>query len=418
MTKPTITRAELLRRAEETAAAQGVEVTDRPGPIPDGAGLSPSASVRTLKEVVAIFSRWLHLEDPGPLLAILGSLAANLLPGDPVWLLVVGPPGSGKTEMLQACARVPRTHLAGTMTEGALLSGSPKREQAKDATGGLLRKVGDHGIIICKDLGSILSMHREARGQVLAALRECYDGSWTRLLGTDGGRTLSWSGKLGLLAGSTPVIDRHHAAMASLGERFTTYRLEATDDEALTRRALEHTGAEPQMREELAASVAGLFAGLDLREVEHRTEEENTRLIRLSALVVRARSAVERDSYTRDIELVPASEAPTRLAVTLERLRAGLRVIGVSRAEAWRIVTKAALDSIPEPRRQVLDLLADGEERRTAEVADDLDLPTQTARRALEDLQVHKVLAKERHSGNQGDAWMVTPWAAERYESP
>ena len=30
-----------------------------------------------------------------------------------------------------------------------------------------------------QDFGSVLSMHREARAAVLAALREVYDGSWT-----------------------------------------------------------------------------------------------------------------------------------------------------------------------------------------------------------------------------------------------
>mgnify|MGYP003466777145 CR=1 FL=1 len=39
-----------------------------------------------------------------------------------------------------------------------------------------------------KDFGSILSMHRDARGAVLAALREIYDGSWSRSIGVDGGR--------------------------------------------------------------------------------------------------------------------------------------------------------------------------------------------------------------------------------------
>ena len=37
-------------------------------------------------------------------------------------------------------------------------------------------------------------MNRDTRAEVLAALREVYDGRWSRNVGTDGGRTLDWTG--------------------------------------------------------------------------------------------------------------------------------------------------------------------------------------------------------------------------------
>jgi hypothetical protein len=126
------------------------------------------------------------------LVAVLATVAANRLDGDPVWLVVVGAPGSGKSEVIAALGALADVHPAATLTEGALLSGAAKRDRAKDARGGLLREVGDFGILTCKDFGSVLSMHREGRGQVLAALREVYDGAWTRHVGTDGGRMLHW----------------------------------------------------------------------------------------------------------------------------------------------------------------------------------------------------------------------------------
>ena len=161
-----------------------------------------------------------------------------------MWLLVVGPPGGGKSEQLQGAAGLPDVHPAATITEAALLSGSPKREHAEGAKGGLLRQIGDFGIILCKDFGSVLSMHRDGRAQVLAALREVYDGSWTRHVGTDGGKTLHWEGKVGLIAGVTPTIDRHHAVMGAMGERFILFRLPEVDADEQARRALEHAGRE------------------------------------------------------------------------------------------------------------------------------------------------------------------------------
>ena len=50
---------------------------------------------------------------------------------------------------------------------------------AKDATGGPLRKMGERGVLVIKDVTSLLGMDRSLRGQVLDALRECYDGRWS-----------------------------------------------------------------------------------------------------------------------------------------------------------------------------------------------------------------------------------------------
>ena len=53
----------------------------------------------------------------------------------------------------------------------------------------------------------MLSMHAETRAETLAALREVYDGAWTRHLGSAGGKTLSWKGKVVVIFAATEVID-------------------------------------------------------------------------------------------------------------------------------------------------------------------------------------------------------------------
>src|SRR5262249_14695329 len=115
---------------------------------------------------------------------------------------------------------------------------------------------------VLKDLGSVLSMHPETKAEVLAALREIYDGSWTRHLGTDGGKTLSWKGKVGLVFAATGVIDSHHGVIVAMGDRFLFSRLAPAQGQAQFTRALQHAGATTkQMRKELAEAVAQLFAG-------------------------------------------------------------------------------------------------------------------------------------------------------------
>lgn len=367
-----------------------------------------------LEEARDVFRRWLHLPDAGVLDFVLGTVAANRLPdSDPVWGLVISPPGGGKSEVLNAISHLADAHPAGTLTEASLLSGTPKKERDAAAKGGLLRAIGDHGIIVCKDFGSVLSMNRDARAGVLAALREVFDGSWTRHVGTDGGRTLSWSGKVGFVGGCTPTIDRHHAVMGAMGERFTLYRLPAVDSDLQARAALAHAGRERAMREELAAAAQAALETLG--DPEPRNPDETDQLIALATFVVRARSAVERDGYSREIELVPGAEAPTRLINGLDRLLAGLDAIGCDRNQAFATVTKAALDSIPALRLGCLRSLEQYGTLDTNQAATAVSYPASTTRRALEELHAHGLVTCRAREGKGGaHEWQLADFAAAR----
>jgi hypothetical protein len=52
----------------------------------------------TLDTVIETFREWLDLPDAGFIEVLLATYAANQIPGDPVWLLAVGPSSGGKTD--------------------------------------------------------------------------------------------------------------------------------------------------------------------------------------------------------------------------------------------------------------------------------------------------------------------------------
>ena len=237
--------------------------TDAEESVPSGVELSPQ-----LANVVAVAQRLLHMPDAEPFLVVLGAAAANIMPGAPVWLMVVGPPSGGKTVLLMPLDSMDHVFAVATLTEAALLSGTAATEVTADATGGLLKEMGAGGIILIKDFTSILSMQRDTRQAILAAFRELHDGKWTRRLGVDGGKTLSWEGKLGIIAACTEVIDMHHGVMAAMGERFVMYRLRPDEahDEARTRQAIDRAGTEIATQDELSDAVARFVASLVLPE--------------------------------------------------------------------------------------------------------------------------------------------------------
>jgi DeoR-like helix-turn-helix domain len=391
---------------------------------PELAGLVASdiAAPTPLDELLAAFHRWLFLPDPGLIYALLGTVAANRMAGDPVWLMLVGASSSGKTEGLLSLARLPHVHIRSVITESGLLSGTPTKEKAADARGGLLREIGEFGYLILKDFTSILSMHRDARAAILAALREIYDGHWSRNLGVDGGRTLTWRGKLALLAGCTATIDTHHAVIGTMGERFVFYRLPqltAEQEQEQARRALATTGQEAIMRAELASAVETLFSTLELPQAPPCVSDaEQTQLITLATLAARCRSPVEREGYSHEIQLIPPGEAPSRLVRILVRLFTGMMAVGISRDRAWHALVKVALDCMPALRRAVLEQLLHAEgPLETTTLAAQLGYPTQTTRRSLEDLAAHHVVTRHPAGKGKADRWALSEWARQQYQA-
>ena len=327
-----------------------------------GTASAPSAALGPLpnspiEKTLQVFEHWLIVSRT-PIYAMLGTVAANLLPGEPTWLGLIAPPSSAKTELINALVGLPFVVSASTLTPAGLLSGTPRRQQARGAKGGLLKQVSNPGVLCLKDFTSILTMRPDAKAEILGVLREVYDGHYVRRLGTDGGRELEWKGKLGLIFACTTVIDTHYSVENALGNRFLLSRLSQPDRTQFAR-ALKHTGASlAVMRRELADSVARLFAiprpDPQLLDPEG---DEFRRLDRVVGLVVRLRGAVERDRYKRDILSFHGAEGPARIGLALERLLAGLDTLGVDRAIALDVVELVALDSVSPIRREAYEYL-------------------------------------------------------------
>src|SRR5262249_37370450 len=139
-------------------------------------------------------------------------------------------------------------------------------------------------------------------------------------------------------------------------------------------------------------------------------EQEFQRLDRVVSLVVKLRGAVERDRQSREIEAIYGAEGTARLGLTLNGLLAGLDCLGVDRKVALNFVASVAMDWVPPLRRSAYDHLRGlACHAETPAVAKALGLPTNTVRRALEELAAYRLV--ERVIGGQGksDLWSALP---------
>lgn len=371
-------------------------------------------------DALATFQRWLPMDDTAPVLAVAATIVANLADGDPVWLLIVGPPSGGKTEILSSCAGLPYMVPAATLSEAALLSGTSKRERAADATGGLMRQIGDFGILLAKDFTSVLAQNRDTAKAAMAAMREIYDGKWDRPTGADGGRVLHWSGKCGFVGGVTPSYDRYGSIVNTLGDRYMLLRLPNVDAAKQARAALAQAQHEKRMRAELATAMTGLIASADKSLIHTElTEDETMALVTLASFAATARTAIERDGYTGELLVMPQPEGPARLIKAMRRIYGALGALDVDDDTRWQVIVRIALDCAPALRvpvmRQLIentDVLGGAEPQRTAAIAEKVGMVTKTASRVLDDLTLLGIAERSKSSAanNSADMWSASDW--------
>jgi len=354
----------------------------------------------------------MFLPDPGVVLVVLATVVANRMAGDPVWLLVIGPPSSGKTQTVDALSDLPDVHPITTTTKAGLLTGTT----AKGGTGGLLRELGDRGVLVVKDFTTMLSEHSSTRSEVFGILREVHDGSVVRTVGSKGGQRIVWRGHAGAIACGTEAVDSMD--MAALGERWMRYRLPAmTDSDRMITGlvAIENIDHQEEYRTQRRKVVTKFFSTLHLPErLPSLSDDEQHRLITLADLATRCRSAVVRESWRRDvIEQVPQPEETPRLLTALGQISGALSIIGATDAERWRLLVKCALDGMHSLRRKVLDVLVAADcDLATATVAGRCRLPPTSTRRHLEDLTALGVLDL---IGDDPERWATSAGTRERW---
>jgi predicted transcriptional regulator len=367
--------------------------------IASAPGWPPVEPRVTLDDAHDAFCRWLGPEyDMHVLDVVLTAAASEQLAGDPVWALVVAGAGAGKTETVSALEGAGAIVVSMISSPGALLSGTSERTRARDATGGLLRRImepGQRGLLVIKDLTTILTMDKTTKMTVVGAFREIYDGKWSREIGTDGGRVLEWRGRIVVVGATTTEWDTAHEVLAACGDRFLLVRIDTTlGRRAAFRQARQNLGHEVEMRQELCTVVGRLLQTVDPNPDVVLTAEEEDDLYELSNVLTWARSSVRRD-YRDDVISPHSPEQPPRVGKQLFQLIRSAVALGMSRRRAMNLAARCAHDSINPTRLALLQDLQDHPQTNIAKLARRVALPYMTAKRNLEALWTLGLASRE-----------------------
>ncbi len=105
-------------------------MTTTPELLPRDALPAPRAESGPWDSLQAVLLAHYHEPDLEAVRVLFAAVAAHRLPGQPVWLMLVAPPGSCKTELLEALGGLPTVHLVDRLTPNSFLSGQVARARA------------------------------------------------------------------------------------------------------------------------------------------------------------------------------------------------------------------------------------------------------------------------------------------------
>lgn len=377
----------------------------------------------SLSDLKKIIGKWLKLENEDVVDVIMATYVANRLDAEPAWLILIGSPSSAKTELLRGFDSHDKAYFLSSLTPSTLVSGQKRKAGSPDPS--LLPKLSGK-MLILKDFTSILSMRHEIRTEILAQLRECYDGSYSKTFGNN--IEFNWTGRFGLLGACTPVYDNYHGVIATMGERFLLYRIGAGDGEEMGLRAISFVGQESQMRKEIRNAVHRFTAQFD--ELKSwpikQSEVINSMIVNLACFCAYARTPVERDYRNQEVTYMPTPEGTPRLAKQFMQMAIALAYVhGKSEidVECFETVKKIGRDLVPTMRIKVIEYLWNERaieimmnHRKTGEIAERTKLTQRSVVRNCEDLMLVGMLNRKREGDNSPYECQLTDKVAKYIE--
>ena len=139
-----------------------------------------TVSCPTLEELHELFKKWLYLEpqDTEFIEVTIAALLDREIPGDPVWLYAIAPPGGVKSELLRTFRVYPKAYTLDTLTPSTFVSGKAEKNKETDEyepIAGILQDL-DGKTVVVKDFTTILNSSKEAKTEIYGQLRSIYDG--------------------------------------------------------------------------------------------------------------------------------------------------------------------------------------------------------------------------------------------------
>lgn len=343
--------------------------------------------------LVTYLNQWWYKPDTEALrIALSCYVAHHYIQDDPVWLFLIGVPGSGKTSIgIRSLSFLPSTHSESKVGANTFISGFGDDNGLLQM---LTKKHGGSGVVLFSDFSVFLSLRPDVRDELISEMRAIYDGNHCRHLGNKG--IVHWKGKVTMVAACTPALESYWALTRSLGERFMYVRWgggKVADLNTISDYAVKQIGHESEIKDGLEKRLLHLVNPDNLQTVDGAIDWESTGLRDLATLVAKLRVTIQRETLgsKRQIVSIDTPEFPTRIMKSLAQIARGSATI--ARRDTigdvdLKLARRVALDTLPTNRAKVVRaLVRDLEyEGRSNKLLQSTGIPKVTFYRTIEDL--------------------------------
>lgn len=378
----------------------------------------PKIQRTSFRSVLKDFKAKLHFNKDmeQSLLITLATVISNRIPGDPLWIYVVGPPGCGKSMMLQSFQHAQNCMFRSKLTATSLVSGM-RQDDGSDPS--LLAQL-DECTLLIKDFTAVKSMPLVVQENLYGILRDAYDGNVLVEYGNGVKRNYP-KVHFSIVAGITDVV--HGDNRAALGERFLKVEVipsdKEYDQEAQIRASLgnmiANVRAEDGLKDSIEAFIYHLNETFELDQLPDVPLWVIDRIVSLCQIIGSLRASVLRER-SDDVSYRPRPEIGTRLANQILKLgRACALVAGKQEIdeEIYQIMQKVAFSTAHGFQSDIVRELVHYPKGLTIEeLCQNLQLTTSTVHRRLEDLQELKIVVavkrKDKRRGRPTNIWKVT----------
>ena len=383
-----------------------------------GRPAKPTMKRTSFKSILKDFRKGLHFDKDmeDALLVTLATVVSNKIPGDPLWIYVVGPPGCGKSMILQSFMNSLNCVFRSKLTATSFISGM-KQEDGSDPS--LLAQLNGKSLLI-KDFTAVKSMPIVVQEHLYGILRDAYDGNVLVEYGNGVKRNYP-DVHFSIVAGITDIV--HGDNRAALGERFLKVEMIPSDKEydqeaqirASIANVVNNVKAEANLKDCMEAFLYHVEETFDLEKLPSVPNWVIDRVVSLCQIVGLLRSTVLRER-NEDVSYRPRPEIGTRLANQLIKLGRACAYVSDKDAidkDIYAIMEKVAFSTAHGWHSEIVREMIHHNRGITVEkLAETLQISVSSVQRRLSDLQELKIVVSEKKSqqrrGRPTNAWRLT----------
>lgn len=388
----------------------------------------------SFEELCKVYEEHLHFSKQmrDTLAIMLATIVSTELPEDPLWIRVIGPPGSGKTTLAEACS-VARKWITPLSVLTGFHSGFVDMEDRSKDTSIINELMGK--TIIMKDADTLVKSGR--RDTVMSELRDMYDGS-TRaayrnqkrnnyenvritfiLCGTGSLRALSKDTYLGERFLDCEIIDETFdatpiiaAAMSNAWSAFTSYDPKPKEDHEA-----KSEDSSLIIKRKTFGYIKYLKENFTSLTKPSISPENKKSIESLAVFLSYMRARVQRTGESMDYR--PQIEVGGRLSKQLSKLVYCTSLVHQKDKvdqDIMALARKMVLDTCKSFQFEITNCLINRPEGLSVQqLRNELQLPDTTIRNWIQDMQELKIITRSQTNNNSGQRgrdthlWKLSP---------